>query len=70
LLKKGSEKNAQEEPKGRPQEVRGDRVEPASLEAHEAGRCEGQQEEAREINPAAEINKSSTVLYLGGRTDP
>ena len=46
--------NGEKKPEGRPQEVRGDRAEPSSLQASEAGRCEGQQEEAGEVNPAAE----------------
>lgn len=47
--------NAQEESEGRSQEVRGDRAEPASVEAHEAGRREGQQDETRKVNPTAEV---------------
>ena len=45
-----------ENAEGRPSAIRGDREEPASIQAHEAGRCESQQEEAGEVNPAAEVN--------------
>jgi hypothetical protein len=43
--------NGKEDPKGRPPAIRGDREEPASVQAREAEEREGQQEEAREVNP-------------------
>src|SRR6266446_4366385 len=40
------------------------RREPASLQAHEAGRCEDQEpEEPREVNPASEVVQPSKKCY-------
>ena len=46
--------NGEKEPQSRPQKIRGDRAEPSSVQAHEAGEGQDCEEEARQINPPAE----------------